>query len=163
MTEAAWMSFQRSCPEGSMSSNYFISLELLPLSSPITCSDLCHSRSSRSFLGCAREGETHGMNARSISTPSLGVSSCAAMDHQHNHPSPHPQPRSIISFLVNNSSMGTGCSQRLQQVERPLWMWKRMWATAWYLESDTLQGSVDQGKRENKSVEMSLITLVSRA
>lgn len=51
-------------------------------------------------------------------------------------------------FLVNSSSMGTGCSQRLQQMERSLWMWKRMWITGWYLEqeSDTLQGSVDRGK-----------------
>lgn len=32
-------------------------------------------------------------------------------DHQHNHPSAHPQPHSIISFLVDSSSTGTGCTR----------------------------------------------------
>lgn len=99
-------------------------------------------------LGYVREEEAHAVHARSISVPCLWVSTRPSMDHQHNCPSPHPQPRSTTSLLVNSSSMGTGCSQRLQQMERSLWMWKRMWITGWYLEqeSDTLQGSVDRGK-----------------
>lgn len=151
VTEAAWMSFWRPCPKGSMSSTYFISLELLPLSSPITCPDLCHSKVQVLFLVMPeREKPWHECQIHSCSQ--FMSQQLCSKDHQHNHPSPHPQPCSTISFLVNSSSLGTGCSQRLQQMERPLrmgkgWEWlDGIWKVIHCKEVWT------RGKRENKPV-----------